>query len=697
MFSRILKPGIAIFDFLEKIINQGLGVRNNWFYYLGAIPILLMLLLLFSGLYLFIYYDLSLNNAYDSVKNVTEASVFGNLMRSLHRYSADGMIFFAILHMVRMFFKRYYQNHRWLAWVSGVMILAFLLIQGVTGYILPLDSTANFVMQETAVLLGSVKIFGNTLSRSFASPGNSGKWIMWIIMIVHLAIPMLILFGIFIHVKRVSRARIFPPKPVIWGTIILMIVFGLLFPVAMLDRADPYKLTYIQEMDWFYLFLIPWMGKGHSLIIWAGFFGAVFFLAIVPWLSKPARIHHAELELSACTGCTLCALDCPYEAIAMRPRSDGLDFKFEAEISKNLCSGCGICIGSCDYDALNLASYSVSQPHQNIRDLLEKNPVKGKNYLGLICKNQAQKAGSIGFSTEDDQLQMLELECVGKFGKSMLDTATRANAAGIIAYSCPDGNCNFREGNIWFEERMNNMRKPKFNRVQNAPPIALVNLNHEKSLIDKTNKVIRKMKLNPTESFKRIISFKKPLSIAVSLFFILVMCFGIYIGSAGASMSIPLDDTKAVVRLDFFYKTDQKACNPEALNPEAYKKAVERVTNRVKMENLTVEARERLIKSARADALNKFCSRERRPLKLRMLLDDELQFTKMFYPSGLQNDGLVYVLHEQVIKPGKYHLKVEISEQDKTGGPEYELIRDFKATTKFFIDFDKNSNRFIGR
>ena len=210
-FKKLRESGLIIFNWLENSINQTFGEKYNFFYFLGAVPILLLFVLLFTGLYTFIYYSMAVDQTYESMRYMTEKAFLGGFMRGLHRYAADAMMFFVILHMIRLFVEGKFRNYRWLAWVTGIIILFVLLVQGVSGYMMPLDSTSRLVLDRTSELLAALKIVGKTLPRSFSTLALMGKWIMWVLMIVHLFIPLSFVLLIFIHVKRISRAKIFPP------------------------------------------------------------------------------------------------------------------------------------------------------------------------------------------------------------------------------------------------------------------------------------------------------------------------------------------------------------------------------------------------------------------------------------------------------------------------------------------------------
>ncbi|MFO1471885.1 MAG: cytochrome b N-terminal domain-containing protein [Turneriella sp.] len=362
---------LGLFTRAETAINHVWGERWNFFYYLGSLPIILLFILLFTGLFMFIYYNMSVSSSYDSVKYMTEHAMFGRFMRNLHRYAADAMMFFVILHLLRILFEEKFQNHRTLAWITGLIILMLMLVQGITGYILPLDSTARFVMEKTSEILAGLKVFGDTLPRSFSSPALLGKWIMWVVLIVHLIIPLFFVLLLFIHLLRVSRAKLFPPKHITIAFIAILAIYTLVIPIPMAGKAEAEKLPQLLQPDWFYLFFAPVFENRLGIYIWFATGATVFGLFALPWLLKRRKIVPAVVTADKCTGCGLCAIDCPYQAmhmVALSPsvgtatslppgntveRKDESHHKFLVSIDTNVCSGCGVCSGSCAYGAIS--------------------------------------------------------------------------------------------------------------------------------------------------------------------------------------------------------------------------------------------------------------------------------------------------------------------------------------------------------
>ncbi len=82
-------------------------------------------------------------------------------------------------------------------------------------------------------------------------------------------------------------------------------------------------------------------------------------------------VEAAEVVTNKCTGCRLCSLDCPYQAIEMVPAPAGSRFKLLATVKAYRCSGCGVCVGACAFDAIDLPDLPDAQVNLKIKELLE--------------------------------------------------------------------------------------------------------------------------------------------------------------------------------------------------------------------------------------------------------------------------------------------------------------------------------------
>ncbi len=693
-------------------MNHLFTERGNFLYYLGALPVILLFVLLITGLFMFIYYNMSVHQSYESVKYMTESALLGRFVRNLHRYAADAMMFFVLLHMARMLFEEKFQNHRTLAWVSGLIILGFMLVQGVTGYILPLDANARFVMEKTSELLAGLKVFGDTLPRSFSSPALLGKWIMWVVLIIHLIIPLFFLLLLFIHVLRVSRAKLFPPRKLAFAFLSVLVLYTLVFPINMVGKAEAEKMPELLQPDWFYLFFAAVFDSSTSLtagsrfgwIAWSAMAAGFLLLIALPWLLKKREIITAGVIAEKCTGCGLCAIDCPYQAMHMVTRTVGGEathspHKFLVSIDTDLCSGCGICAGSCTYDAITHVKPGATQSEADWSKAKDK-------WVALVCQGRAHSLGldAAGGALRDYEAGtvLAVTPCTGKLGVSETEKIRAGGAKGLIIGACPEGDCWYREGNRWLMDRIELKRKPNFRRVPGEFPILGFRFNGQQKAAfgSELRRIVSAQQPLPA----RLFSFLKPgnwlqsLSTGTVVFALLLWVF--YLGSAGRFGAIEAAKNTALLRLDFFYQSDKESCSPDKIPADAREQAIQRMAGLVKLENLTPEARERILQQATESVAAKYCSRARRDVDITVRVNGTQLAKETFRPSGFQRDGITYVMLKVRTVPGTHEVTVELNERDTSSVGKKIIFTenlDFAPSEVKLLDYEPNQAKIFLR
>ncbi len=109
---------------------------------LGIITLVLFVLLTITGVLLMIYYKPAVDQAYNSMKDISFVVPTGRFMRNIHRWAAHGMVLCVILHMARVFYTSAYKEPREFNWVIGMILFALTLGLSFTGYLLPWDQLA---------------------------------------------------------------------------------------------------------------------------------------------------------------------------------------------------------------------------------------------------------------------------------------------------------------------------------------------------------------------------------------------------------------------------------------------------------------------------------------------------------------------------------------------------------------------------
>src|SRR6201993_1195173 len=135
--------------------------RFSVWYFLGGVTLFLFFVQVFTGLLLLLYYRPSTNEAYESVQYITNRVEFGWLVRSVHSWSANLMIFVAFAHMFSVAFMRAYRKPRELTWMSGMVLLFLCLGFGFSGYLLPWHTLSFFATKVGTEVAGRVPLVGH--------------------------------------------------------------------------------------------------------------------------------------------------------------------------------------------------------------------------------------------------------------------------------------------------------------------------------------------------------------------------------------------------------------------------------------------------------------------------------------------------------------------------------------------------------
>ena len=282
---------------VEGVFNIAFGDKLNPLYHLGTITFWQFWLVCISGLYLFLFADTGVNDAYASIEAITHDQWWaGGIMRSVHRYASDGMIITMLLHMTRHFAFDKYRGFRWFSWITGVVLIWLVYITGINGFMLVWDKLAQFVTVATAELLDWIPIFKGVVIRNFIFEGHVNDRLFTLLAFVHLGAPLLVLMVMWIHVQRVPRAHTNPPKAIaIWVTATFL-VLSLVRPVVSQGPANLSVEVGSIDFDWFYLPIYPLIYEWPLASLWGFLIGTSVFLYLLPWL-PPKRRGSAKAEL----------------------------------------------------------------------------------------------------------------------------------------------------------------------------------------------------------------------------------------------------------------------------------------------------------------------------------------------------------------------------------------------------------------
>jgi len=432
-------------------LNAIYGSRYNPLHHTGALVAIMLLVLLVTGVYLLVFYRIG--SPYESTASITAQTFGGRWIRSLHRFTSDAAVVLIVVHAVKMFVQSRSWGPRALAWVTGVFLLGVFLVSGWTGYVLVWDVQAHALAVEGARILDTLPILSESLSRTFVGERPLPSAFFFINLFLHVALPIGMGVLLWLHLARVSRPRLDPPRPVKWGVIGALALTSIALPVGMAPPADLFQLPAEAPFDAFFMFWLPLVRGLSPGVVWFLLAAVTIPAILLPFWTRPAaaqRPSPAIVDERSCTGCEQCAMDCPYEAITMIPRTDGRD-GIVARVDPDLCVSCGICSGSCAPMVVGPPERTGRDQLAGVKQFIAAHQPGADDIVVIGC--MAGAGGAVGMERFNGALVM-PIQCAGSLHTSVVEYLVRSGAGGVMVASCPIHDCRNREGGKWLEERL---------------------------------------------------------------------------------------------------------------------------------------------------------------------------------------------------------------------------------------------------
>jgi coenzyme F420-reducing hydrogenase delta subunit/Pyruvate/2-oxoacid:ferredoxin oxidoreductase delta subunit len=441
---------------LDALFDRAFGSRWNPIHQSGNLAVLFLLVTLGTGLVLFLLYEI--DDPHGSVARLGEGPLLGGALvwvRSLHRYSADLAVVATALHLLRKLAQGQTWGPRAWAWVSGLLLLGVLLVCGWTGLVLVWDAQSLALAREGARLVDLLPIFSTPIARMFSGAEPVPSSFFFMNLFLHVAAPLGLAAMLGAHVARVARPALLPPRRLAWSAAAAVALVAALLPVPLAAAADLAALHGRGPLDPFFAFWLPVARRAGPVAhaaLWAAA-AAVALSAPAWWRRRGRPVNTSWVDEQLCTGCTSCVEDCPYEAIAMVPRTEVGRQRSElvARVDPARCVGCGICAGSCAPMGVGPFGRTGRDQLAELEPRLARLKLDRSEIVAFAC---AAAGWDRAPALRAAAVEVVGVSCAGSLHSSVVEASLRRGVGGVVVLACPARDCRYREGPKWTEQRL---------------------------------------------------------------------------------------------------------------------------------------------------------------------------------------------------------------------------------------------------
>ncbi len=596
----------------------------------GAVANTCLIVALVTGVLVLPFYTPSVGGAHASVERMVGSPWTAGLLRSLHRYSSDAAMAFILLHPARLTVARRIAGARWLAWITGLALLALTWLVGWTGYWLVWDERARQVALTTSWLLDALPIFVDPLSRSFVADDSVNTLLFFVVFFLHMLVPLAMGIALWLHVSRLSRSRFLTSRVMSALVVAALVVMSLALPATSAAPARMAMTPARLSLDAWYLGPVVVAEHLSAGAGWALLVVVSLALVAVPWTMVRRRARVAVVDRDKCHACTTCTKDCPFAAITMVARGDDSGVELIAQVDAARCVGCGICAGSCDPSAIGLTWFDEIAERRRIEAWVAQADTQ---VMVLGCERSAAGRLAVdpatGRCAELPGARVLIVPCTGWIHPLTLERALRRGAQGALVIGCPPGACRYREGDRWLDDRVFAGREPAL-RTGKVDAARIRHVQIEPGLKARISREVNALARGAGAPRTHRVPW-----LIVSVALVSIACAGIVAGSRVPHVPAGAGDSSLVLTLR---QSGQVVEHCRDLSPE-------------ELAALPAHMRQ-----------PRQCDRGRAPVRVRLDVDGQRVLDHAFPAAGLWSDGQSFAVRTLPVAPGTHAVRVAVAD-----------------------------------
>jgi Fe-S-cluster-containing hydrogenase component 2 len=391
------------------------------------------------------------------------------------------------------------------------------------------------------------------------------------------------------------------------------------------------------------------------------------------------------VDLDNCNGCERCVNDCPFSAVSMAPRSDGKTYAREAVVDPDLCISCGICVGACP-TAMPFRKRSDLIPGIDLpdlsaawmRDSIETAARASTDKLPVLVF--ACETSSLARATKKSGRPVVDIRCMAQLPPSFIDyVLSRDLADGVFLAGCEGGDCQYRLGATWTEQRLARERDPHLRKRVDNGRIALGWQKAWSDFPDTLQAVIAfEKKLTSGHSVPGEEENAADRKFGVKRIAAIALTYGLFAALVGLLSVWPkyrlIEPGQAVISLTFSH-AGQRLSECRQLSPQELAELAPNMRNPMD------------------------CPRERHPVQVVFSADGDVLYQESRPASGLWNDGESSVYQRIEVTAGKHRLFIGMRDTDRDSGFDYQLDEEIllESHQHLVVEFDGLNKTFVFR
>ncbi|HWH76150.1 MAG TPA: cytochrome bc complex cytochrome b subunit, partial [Candidatus Binatus sp.] len=334
-----LDERVGLSDFAKLAKKKEIPLhRHTFWYYFGGMTLFLFVIQVCTGILLLLYYRPSAGEAFESIQFLMTEVQFGWLIRSIHSWSANLMIFAMFIHLFSALLLHAYRRPREMTWLSGAGLLGLSLAFGFTGYLLPWNELAFFATRVGTEIPGIIPGIGPFLRRLMRGGNDVTGATLTRFYGVHVAIlPALVTVVLGTHLflvqkhgmhrppsteagDQTNRSMPFFPNFFLRDLVGWLCALGVLaalaayFPAELGKKADPFLPAPIGiKPEWYFMAMFQTLKllPSHIVGIEGELLGVLAFgligliLVALPFLDRHAAVGKKSTHVAAAFGILL--------------------------------------------------------------------------------------------------------------------------------------------------------------------------------------------------------------------------------------------------------------------------------------------------------------------------------------------------------------------------------------------------------